>query len=466
MTLVKESQDVYFSSFSRLEEKLVGKEPSWVTSIRTGAFDRFAELGFPTTHNEEWKYTSVAPIASLSFLPARYVFNASIAARLKRLPFADLECNRLVFINGTYCPGLSSLGDLPAVVTAGNLGAVLALGNVSLEQHLARHAKYEDHAFVALNTAFMEDGAFIEIPKDVVLEKPIYLLFISTANGQPTVVHPRNLILIGWGSQVSFIEAYLGLDVGADGVRPGSMVAAVTAPASRPGGVYFTNAVTELVAGEGAVVDYCKVQEENERAFHVATLQVHQARSSSVTTHSIAFGGRLVREEVKTVLDGEGAECLLNGLYVINGQQHVDNHTTIDHAKPHCGSRELYKGVLDGHSTAVFNGKIMVRKDAQKTDSKQSNKNLLLSENAVINTKPQLEIYADDVKCTHGATIGQIDPDAVFYIRSRGIALEEARKLLVQAFANDLIARIKFEPLRAQLNKALLARLAKGQQGP
>ncbi len=440
MTLVKESQDVYFSSFARLQVKLGGKEPAWVTSIRKAAFDRFAELGFPTTHNEEWKYTSVAPITSIPFQPARHEFNESIAEKLRRSPFADLDCSRIVFINGYFSPELSSRA-LSAGVKAGSLRVALASGGAPLEEHLARYAGFQNHAFVALNTAFMEDGAFVDIPKDLVLEMPIYLLFVSATNGQPAVMQPRNLILVGRGSQVSFIEGYVGLE----------------------NRVCFTNVVTEVVAGEGAVVDYCKVQEESERAFHVATLQVHQARSSSVTTHSMAFGGRLVREETTAVLDGEGAECLLHGLYMINGQQHVDNHTTIDHAKPHCGSRELYKGVLDGKATGVFNGKIIVRKDAQKTDSKQSNKNLLLSEDAVINTKPQLEIYADDVKCTHGATIGQVDPEAIFYLRSRGIGLEEARSMLIQAFANELITRIKFEPLRARLFKTLSARLAQGQ---
>jgi len=453
MIAVNESQDVYLSSFSELEKQLAGSGQGWLDQLRREAIHRFADLGFPTSHDEEWKYTNVAPIAAVPFQPVPV--RARQAASL-RFPFADLQCSRLVFVNGHFSPVFSSLGALPAGAKVGSLAAALASrgnGSSVLEEHLARHASFENHAFVALKTAFMEDGAFIDIPKGSVVEKPIALLFVTAANGQPVITHPRNLILVGRGSQVSFIEAYVGLSA----VPPPTRSSSLEKP-------YFTNAVTEIVAGEGAVIDYSRVQQESESAFHVATVQAQQARSSSVTTYSIALGASLAREEVNAVLDGEGAECLLNGLYVIGGRQHVDNHTVIDHAKPRCGSRELYKGVLDGHSTGVFNGKIIVRKDAQKTDSKQSNKNLLLSEDAVINTKPQLEIFADDVKCTHGATIGQVDPEAIFYLRSRGIGLAEARHLLVQAFAHDVIDRIKFAPLRLRLEEALLARLARSYE--
>ena len=450
MTAVQEKQDSYFANFAALQKKLAGRDPAWLAGIRKAAIERFAELGFPTTKNEEWKYTSVAPIIRTAFEPAPtdalHGYNPSV-------PSANSAAAQLVFVNGRYVKELSSTGALPPVVRVTSLAAALA-GNGStaalIERHLARYAKFDDHAFVALNTAFIEDGAFIEIPKDTVLDKPIYLIFVSAPkNGRPAVSHPRNLILVGHGAQASFVEVHLGVD---------------TSPNADFGSVYFTNAVTEVVAGENAKVEYARIEQESAQAFHVATLQFQQERSSVVHSTSIQFGGALVREEVETVLGGEGAESTLNGLYVISGRQHVDNHTTLDHAKPHCGSRELYKGVLDGASTGVFNGKIIVRKDAQKTDSKQSNKNLLLSEDAVINTKPQLEIYADDVKCTHGATIGQIDADALFYLRSRGIGLNEARALLTQAFASDVIDKIKFAPLREHLKDALLARLAEGQK--
>jgi Fe-S cluster assembly protein SufD len=298
----------------------------------------------------------------------------------------------------------------------------------------------------------MQDGALIEIPEDEVIDRPIYVLYVSTGkrsgNGtQPTVSYPRTLVVVGRNAQVTLVEGYLGFDDSS----------------------CFTNAVTEVVVGEGAVVDYIKVQQESDAAYHVGNVQFHLGRSSSAHATTIAFGGVLAREDTGAVLDGEGGECTLNGLYVTADRQHVDNHTVVDHAKPHCSSRELYKGVLDGSSTGVFNGKIIVRQDAQKTDSKQSNKNLLLSEDSVINTKPQLEIFADDVRCTHGATIGQIDPDALFYLRSRGIGVNEARALLTQAFANDVLDKIRLKPLRSILKDRLLARLtaARNQQiGP
>jgi Fe-S cluster assembly protein SufD len=460
MIATKEHHDIYLSLFQQQASSLAAVEPSWLGSIRNAAIHRFAELGFPTTKNEEWKYTNVGPIARTAFEPAAIARIGLGDVGPQRLPRGgmahDLDCVQVVFVDGVYSPGLSSSGTLQAGVKVGSLARALAGNQPSLEGHLARYAGFEDQAFVALNTTFMQDGAFIEISKGVVVDRPIHLLYISTADGQPTVTHPRNLVLVGRGSQVNIIEVYVGLGLSNPAQNSSFEV--------ESDGVYFTNSVTEVVAGEGAIVDYCKVQQESAKAFHVASLNFQQERSSSVTTHAIAFGSVLDREDLTTVLRGEGAESLLHGLFLISGEQHVDNHTVIDHAKPHCSSRELYKGILDGKSSGVFNGKIIVRKDAQKTDSKQSNKNLLLSEDSVINTKPQLEIYADDVKCTHGATIGQIDQEAVFYLRSRGIGLEEARSLMTQAFASDVIDKIKFEPVRARLREALVVRLAQRQK--
>ncbi len=457
MIATREQNDIYLSLFRQQESRLAVAGPAWVRPIRRAAIHRYAELGLPTPKLEEWKYTNVSPIARIAFQPATVDVVSPEQLRLAD-PAWDSECIRLAFVNGSHSREFSSIGSLLPGVKLGSLARNLVDGELAAESHLARCASYEDNAFVALNTAFMQDGAFIEIAKGVVLEKPIHLLYVSTANGRPTVTHPRNLILVGRASQVNIIETYVGLGLPNGGPKSKFETGNPSA------GVYFTNSVTEVVAGEGAVVDYCKIQQEGAQAFHVASLNFRQERSSSVTTHAIAFGSALDREEVTTVLDGEGAESLLHGLYVISGQQHVDNRTVIDHAKAHCSSRELYKGILDGSSSGVFNGKIIVRKDAQKTDSKQSNKNLLLSENAVINTKPQLEIYADDVKCTHGATIGQIDQEAVFYLRSRGIGLEEARNLLTQAFANDVIERVKFESLRNRLRETLAARLASKEE--
>ncbi len=440
MTAVKDYQDVYLASFARREQELAAAGPSWLHEIRKSAVHRFAELGFPTTQLEDWKYTNVARIASTPFQPAPDGPAGVIIEALKGLPLCGLDSSRLVFVNGHYQRELSSLTEFSKGVRAGSLAKLVANGDPALEQHLARYADFENHAFVALNTAFLNEGAFVEIPQGLIVEKPLVLLYISTARGQPSVSHPRTLVIAGRESQATLIEGYLGVDEE----------------------LYFTNAVTEIVAGENAVLEYGKFQQESRAAFHLATVQVEQARSSNVSTYSFAFGGALAREDLSVVLAGEGAESALHGLYMTAGQQHVDNHTTIDHAVPHASSRELYKGVLDGQSTGIFNGRVIVRQDAQKTDSKQSNKNLLLSEDAVINSKPQLEIFADDVKCTHGATIGQVDPEAIFYLRSRGIARDQARALLTFAFANEVIERVKYRPMRDRLKDALQARLGTG----
>jgi Fe-S cluster assembly protein SufD len=439
MNSLKEQEGTYLSSFTRLEKGLNENAPAWLPKLRRMAIDSFAERGFPTTHDEEWIYTNVAPLASTPFVPGHAKLTDELRQKIDRQPLADLGCSRLTFLNGRYVPELSKLREVPNGLKAGSLASAWKNHGALLERHVGRYAEAKAHAFVALNTAFFEDGTFIEVPRGAVLQKPLHTLYVSHGGGQTTVSHPRNLILVGDTGQATIIETYLSLDEDTT----------------------FTNAVTEIVAGEGALVEYYKVQQESDAAFHYARVQVQQERSSSVATHSIQLGGALTREEVQTALNGEGAESLLHGLYVINGRQHVDNHTLIDHAKAHCSSREIYKGVLEGKSQGVFNGKIIVRPDAQKTDSKQSNKNLLLSEDAIINTKPQLEIFADDVKCTHGATVGQIDPEAVFYLRSRGIDVQEAKKLLTYAFANDVMERIKFQPLREKLAERLFARLAR-----
>jgi Fe-S cluster assembly protein SufD len=436
-TAIKENQDVYLQSFRQLEGR--AKAPEWLARLRTQAFESFLELGFPATRDEEWKYTNVAPIARTPFQPAAPVAAASVAEFITKNPLAELGCPRLVFVNGRWASELSSLQDLEPELKVMSLEAALGGGAAPLEEHLARYAGYAAHPFAALNTAFIQDGAWIEVPKRRELPKPIYLLYVTVSGANPAVTHPRNLILLGRESQATLIEGYLGF-----GPSP-----------------YLTNAVTEIVLGENSILDYVKFGSESETAFHLATVKIHQARNARAHATTVTLGARLTREDTAAVLDGEGAEATLNGLYVLTGEQHADNHTTLDHARPHGSSRELYKGILDGRSTGVFNGKIIVRQDAQKTDSKQSNKNLLLSEDAAINTKPQLEIYADDVKCTHGATIGQMDAEALFYLRSRGIGRPEARNLLTVAFANDVLDKIKYPPLRERLKSNMLGRLAR-----
>ena len=431
MVVTNEQVEAYLSLFEEPRKESRGNDPAWLEGLRQAAIERFGELGFPTARLEAWKYTNLGALSSATFEPALPATAESVARA--RWPFPDLLGSRLVFVNSRFSPELSSTANLPSGVTAGSLASAVQSG--ALEEHLGRHATFADAPFIALNTAFFEDGAFIRVPRGVVLEEPILALFVSTGFDRPTMTHPRNLILAERESQAVLAEVYIGL-----GER-----------------VYFTNPVTEIVAEENSHLEYVKVQQEGPRAFHIAALQARQERSSNLSMFSIALGAGLDREDLTVVLDGEGSDALLNGLYVETGEQHVDNYTTLDHAKPHCNSRELYKGVLDGKSTGVFHGRIIVRPDAQKTDAKQSNKNLLLSEDAVINTKPQLEIYADDVKCTHGATVGQVDSEAVFYLRSRGIALGDARAMLTLAFANEILGRMKTRYLAEQLRAAVAA---------
>lgn len=442
MTALREAPGLFLSHFARLDEKLGREGDAWLHNVRKDAIGRFAALGFPTTRLEEWKYTNVAAIARIPFQAAEFRWDGLTEERLAELPLAHAAfsecCSRIVFVNGHYSPQLSS-PDLPEGLIIGSMALAIKQNTPRMKEHLAQHAGYQHQAFVALNTAFLEDGAFIEIPRGVTVDAPIHILFVSTSD-EPIASHPRSLIVVGDDSQASIIEEYIAL-----GERS-----------------CLTNAVTEIVAGENSVLEYYKLQAEEEEAFHVSTVQVSQGRSSAFTSHSISFGGALVRNDLNVALNGDGAECTLNGLYLSANDQHVDNHTVIDHIKPHCSSRELYKGILDDQSSAVFNGSIIVRKDAQKTDARQSNKNLLLSEGATINSKPQLEINADDVKCTHGTSIGHLDEDSIYYLRSRGVGLAEARRVLTYGFANDVLNRMKLDSVRVRLECALLARLSGG----
>ncbi len=356
------------------------------------------------------------------------------ADALAHYSYDGMTGTQLVFVNGHFQAGLSSQ-EFPAGVTVSTLAAAMDASPELMEAHLGRYAKFTTQAFVALNTAALEDGAFVHLSRSAVVEEPIHLLFLSTPHGGPTVSHPRTLVIAEENSQATLVESYSGT----------------------PGAVYFTNAVTEVVAAENAVLDHYKVQRESIKAYHVATMQLHLARSANFASHSVGLGGLLVRNDANAYLGGEGIECTLNGVYLGNDRQLIDNHTEIDHAMPHCNSHEIYKGILDGHSRGVFNGKIFVREDAQKTDAKQTNQTLLLSPTAQIDTKPQLEIFADDVKCTHGATIGQLSDEALFYLRARGIPKDNARALLTYAFASDIVSRIKVDAVRAQLDQVLLA---------
>ena len=431
--------DPYWELFERRETG--AGQPAWVHPLRKAGMARFAEQGFPTLQHEDWRFTNVAAIAGRPFAPgvppaAVSAVDLDLAA-LAEFPFAGLPGSRLVFVNGYFAPHLSLVLPQPDGVRIGNLTAALATDGAVIEQHLARYGTGEGNAFTALNTAFFQDGAFIYVPAGLEVAGPVHLLFVTTADGAGATTQPRNLIIAEPNSRLTVVESF---------------VATVA-------GVYFTNSVDELVIGENAKVEHCKFQDESLAAFHVAALHVQLGRHCDFIAHSIATGGRLSRNNIRTHLGAPGIECVLNGLYLTKEDQLADHHMIVDHTQPHCNSHEYYNGILDDRSKGVFHGRILVRPGAQKTDAKQTNKNLLLSDSATIDTKPQLEIYADDVKCTHGATIGQLNDESIFYLRARGIGLETARRMLIHAFAGEIIDRVRFTPLREELDQVVWDRL-------
>ena len=433
--IMKETEP-YLQEFERFEQ--AAKQPAWVSPLRKAGMAHFAKVGFPTLQQEDWRFTNVAPIASRPFKPVfEPTRNGLTADSLSRFPFADLAAIRLVFLNGHFSPDLSTLGAVPEGVTVVNLAAALADNVPVLEQHLGRHAQNQASPFTALNTAFFQDGACIHVLPGRVVERPIHLLYLSTSNESGATAQPRTLVVAESGSEVTVIETYVGV----------------------VNGPYFTNAVTELVLGENAVVEHVKLQAESSSAYHIATIHAQLGRNSNLVAHSIATGAKLSRNNIRTALAGEGVECVLNGLYLTRDEQLADHHMVVEHAQPHCNSHEYYNGILEGRSKGVFHGRILVRQAAQKTDAKQTNKNLLLSDEATVDTKPQLEIYADDVKCTHGATVGQLNEESIFYLRARGIGVETARRMLIHAFAGEIIERIRHMPVREELNQVIWDRL-------
>ncbi len=432
-------KELFLQHFEK--EKPAGS--AWLQGLRRKALDRFLELGTPTTRLEDWRYTSVEPLNKIPFELTEQngkggVFENDFA---QRSDFCREDDIRLVFVGDLFVPSLSSLKNLPKGVVVGNLATILKENPALLEKFLGKTAAYQDRSFVALNTAFAKDGAVLYFPKGVVVKEPIYLCHYSWTKGKPTVSFPRNLIVLEESAQATVVEISMG---GGDET-------------------YLTNMVTEIVCGPNAVIDHYKLQHEGGNAFHLASTDFYQERESRVSSFSISLGAELSRGEVRTVLDAEGASCSLNGFYMVTGRQHVDNQTTIDHAKPHGTSDELYKGILSGQSRGVFNGKIIVRPGAEKTNSRQKNQNLLLSEEALINTKPLLEIFNNDVKCNHGATIGRLDENQVYYLRTRGIAETDARNLLTYAFASDLVKQIKIPNLQSAMEKWIFRRLMAGK---
>ena len=425
-------------AFERFEQAGASAQPSWLFPLRKAGIARFAELGFPTLKDEDWRFTNVAAIAKLPFKPVLDAATAGVTSEaLAPFPFAKLPGTRLVFVNGHFAADLSTAPALKDGIKVSNLATALANDASLLEKHLGQTLRTDDNAFAALNNAFFQDGGFVFVPAGKALEEPVQFLFINTSKDAGATTHPRNLIIAERGARATVIESYVSL-------------------ASAP---TFTNAVTEFVLGDNAVVEHCKFQDESTSAFHIAALHSHLGREVNFSSHSIATGAKLSRNNIRTTLDGERIEAILNGVYITSGDQLADHHMIVDHAKPNCASHEYFNGILAGKSKGVFHGRILVRPDAQKTDAKQTNKNLLLSDDATANTKPQLEIYADDVKCTHGATIGQLNDESIYYLRSRGIGLETARRMLIHAFAGEIIDRVKHDALREELDALVWDRL-------
>jgi Fe-S cluster assembly protein SufD len=415
--------------------------PAWLQALRKEAISAFAAEGFPTPRSEAWRYTNLAPIARTAWTTAPATAVALDRAAIERLSFPVFACSVFVFVNGRFEPALSTPRALAGGLEVGSLAAASIERPALVEPYLGRLARSEGAPVAALNTALFADGAFVHLPANTVVDAPIHIVHLALPGGGPTASHPRTLVVAEHGSRATVIEDFVSLGEAR----------------------MLTNSVTEVFLGDAASIEHVSLQREGADAAHLAALRVRQSRDSRYTGHGISLGGTLTRNEIVAVLDGIGAECELNGFYVASGKEHVDNHTTIDHASPHGTSRETYKGVLDGEARGVFSGRVIVRPDAQKTSAQQTNKNLLLSRDAEVDSRPQLEILADDVKCSHGSTIGQLDEDALFYLRSRGIESVAAQALLMRAFATEITGRISIAPLRERIDELLLARLARAR---
>ncbi|MFN3484713.1 MAG: Fe-S cluster assembly protein SufD [Planctomycetota bacterium] len=420
MTRTLDVRDPYGAEFERAVRSLPGP-----AAFRRRGIQRFQELGFPDPDEEAWRFTDLAPLRETSLRMASGTANPAQFAGLAKGPLRGCQ---IAFVDGRYAPAFSLL-ELPPGVRLLSLAALLRDDPRRIEPWLGGLVAPEAGAFAALNAAFFSDGVFLFLPRDTEWTRPLHILFLSSLHGEAYMTHPRVIVVAEENARATIVESHLG-------------------PA---GGIYLSNSVVELFLGARSGVDYTKVQRESHDAFHVQSLRARLERDARLTHRSISLGGRLARNDFEILLDGVGSEVELFGLYEVAGVQLADHHTSIDHLRPHTVSRELYKGILDGRSRGVFDGRIVVRSGAQKTSALQTNKNLLLSREALVHTKPQLEIFANDVKCKHGATIGQLDEDVLFYLRSRGIGLAEARRLLVHAFASEIIDSIRHEAVRTQV---------------
>jgi len=442
MTKALDLKDKYVSDFEVFSANGGSSVPQWLQDLREQGIQCFRDVGFPTKRDERWRFTSMSRVTGTKFALANGERPSVSVAEVRQHVLVTGSNQLLVFINGRYSQDLSSTSGVPEGVIACGLREITKRGLDIVEHHLGKYAKPSDSPFTALSTAFVADGAFLYVPRDTIMGDPIQLLFLTASGGRPVVTHPRNLIYMESGAAASVVESHIGL------VED----------------TYWTNSVTEAVVRDNARLHVYRVQRESEQANHTATTQSHQSRDSSFALTTVELGSALSRHDINAVLGGEGADCSLYGLTQIQGNQHVDHHTTIEHVKPHCNSWEFFNGIYDEKSRGVFTGRIVVRQGAQRTDSKQTNNNLLLSEGARADSQPQLEIYADDVRCTHGATLGPIDDNALFYLQTRGIEADVARSLLTYGFGVEILNKIVVPELRQLLDELVHARLDEGAE--
>ncbi len=429
---------------------LVQAAPAWLKERRESAARQFASVGFPTTRLEDWRFTNVSPIAEANWPLAQGGFTqAEALVSSVHVPGAV----RLAIVNGQFAAGLSDLGALPKGVRIASLRDGARDATEGIETHLGKVFDLAAHPFAALNTSFLDDGVAIMVAAGAIVETPIHIVIVTGSglpseasakegDGNPVAAHPRVLIVAGAHSQVRVGQTFIGV----------------------AGDTYFNNAVAEVVVGDSARVELYTDQRESDQAFHVANIQAHVAAKGVFESHAFATGARIMRHDIGIGLKGEGGEGTMNGVYLADGERLMDTHTSLDHAMPHCNSHEIYKGILAGKSKAVFNGRIIVQLDAQKTDAKQTNRALLLSDEATINSNPQLEIFADDVKCTHGAAVGQLDEEALFYLQARGLNRDEARDMLLHAFAGEVLERLNIPGLREQVEANFFNRLRRAYE--
>ncbi len=435
-----EIRNWYLNLYKDFENRLNGEKSQPVHKLRKAAIEKFAEIDFPNLHQEDWRFTDVSPILGHTFAYASKNAAGTISAgQLSPFLFEGMKSHRIVFVNGFYSRELSKKLPLPKGAEIGSLAEAMKEDDEPISELIARRLDPGTDAFTALNTAFTLDGAYINLRDGTALEDPVHFIFISTGD-EKSIAQPRNLIVAGKNSQVRFIEHYIALQQG----------------------IYFTNSVTEIEAGANASVDGLKIQSENSESYHVSTTSAFVGNDANYESHAVSNGAKIYRQNINVTLGGEGGNTSLEGLYLTAGEQLSDTHSMIDHAAPNCTSGEHYKGILDDKSRAVFNGKILVRQGAQKTNSYQENRNILLSNEAKVDTKPQLEIFADDVKCSHGATVGQLSRESMFYLRSRGIGEEHAKLILIYAFASDVLRSIKQDKVREELEHVLSTRFLKG----